>query len=205
MAAVTSAHPTGARTGEPTGLPTPARAMRDDDRLLRFSRQILLPRIGVEGQERLDAAHAVVMGLGGLGSPVAAYLVAAGVGRLTLVDFDQVEVSNLQRQILHGEADLGRPKVESARDSLRRLNSDCRIDTVDQRLEDEPLRQLFAGADVVLDGTDRFSSRAQINRVAVLSRTPLVSGAVIRFEGQLTTFEFRDPEAPCYHCLYGEG
>ncbi|AGA34322.1 Sulfur carrier protein adenylyltransferase ThiF [Thioalkalivibrio nitratireducens DSM 14787] len=177
----------------------------NDDVLLRYSRQILMPEVGAEGQERLEAAHAIVMGLGGLGSPIAAYLAAAGVGRLTLVDFDEVDLTNLQRQILHGQADIGRPKVDSAEESLRRLNPGCRIDKIPRGLEQPELETLCAGADLILDGTDNFASRALINRAAVASRTPLISGAVIRFEGQLATFDFRDPDAPCYHCLYGDG
>jgi molybdopterin-synthase adenylyltransferase len=177
----------------------------DDDVLLRYSRQILLPNIGVEGQDRLAAAHAVVMGLGGLGSPIAAYLAAAGVGHLTLVDFDHVDLSNLQRQILHGQSDIGRLKVDSAADSLRRLNPGCRLSRLACRLEQEELESLCAKADVILDGTDNFASRALINRAAVASGVPLVSGAVVRFEGQLATFDFRDPNAACYHCLYGDG
>jgi molybdopterin-synthase adenylyltransferase len=180
-------------------------AAGDDDLLLRYSRQILLPGIGAEGQDRLAAAHAVIMGLGGLGSPIAAYLAAAGVGRLTLVDFDHVDLSNLQRQILHGQADIGRLKVDSAADSVFRLNPACRVDRIPDRLAQETLQRLFGVADVILDGTDNFASRALINRAAVAAGTPLVSGAVIRFEGQLTTFDFRDPEAACYHCLYGDG
>lgn len=176
-----------------------------DELLLRYSRQILLPGIGPEGQDRLAAAHAVVMGLGGLGSPIAAYLAAAGVGRLTLVDFDHVDLSNLQRQILHGQGDIGRRKVDSAAASLLRLNPDCHIQRVDERLDCAALGDLFATASVILDGTDNFTSRALINRAAVTVRAPLVSGAVIRFEGQLTTFDFRKPDAACYHCLYGDG
>jgi molybdopterin-synthase adenylyltransferase len=177
----------------------------DDLLLLRYSRQILLPGIGAEGQDRLTAAHAVVMGVGGLGSPIAAYLAAAGVGRLTLVDFDHVDLSNLQRQILHGQADIGRLKVDSAADSVLGLNPGCRVDRIAARLDHAALRELFAAADVVLDGTDNFASRASINHAALATGTPLVSGAVIRFEGQLTTFDFRDPGAACYHCLYGDG
>lgn len=179
--------------------------MDEDEWLLRYSRQILLPGIGAEGQERLAAAHVVVMGLGGLGSPIATYLAAGGVGHLTLVDFDHVDLSNLQRQILHGQADIGRAKVASAAESLTRLNPHCRIDRIASRLEQGELEALLRQADLVLDGTDNFSSRALINRAAVATRTPLVSGAVIRFEGQVTTFDFRDPDAACYHCLYGEG
>ena len=177
----------------------------NDDLLLRYSRQILLPNIGAEGQERLEAAHAVVMGLGGLGSPIAAYLAAAGIGQLTLVDFDHVDLSNLQRQILHGQADIGRLKVDSAAESLQRLNPGCHLNRVARRLEQAELEELCAGADLILDGTDNFTSRALINRAAVATGTPLVSGAVIRFEGQVATFDFRDPDAACYHCLYGDG
>ena len=177
----------------------------NDQLLLRYSRQILLPNVGVEGQERLSVAHAVVMGLGGLGSPVASYLAAAGVGQLTLVDFDRVDLSNLQRQVLHGQRDIGRLKVDSAADSLRQLNPGCRLNTLARRLDPAELETLCADADVVLDGTDNFASRALINRAAVAAGVPLVSGAVIRFEGQLATFDFRDPSMPCYHCLYGEG
>ena len=177
----------------------------DDNQLLRYSRQIMLPGVGVEGQERLRNAHAVVMGVGGLGSPAAAYLAAAGVGRLTLVDPDHVEVSNLQRQILHGEPDLGRDKVASAADRLAALNPACRVEARAEALDATAMTALFAGADVVLDGTDNFTSRGEISRAALETGTPLVSGAVIRFEGQLTTFDYRDPDAACYHCLYGEG
>ncbi|WP_018175340.1 MULTISPECIES: molybdopterin-synthase adenylyltransferase MoeB [unclassified Thioalkalivibrio] len=177
----------------------------DDPELLRYSRQIMLPGVGVEGQQRLQEAHAVIMGLGGLGSPVAAYLAAAGVGRLTLVDPDHVEVTNLQRQILHTDADIGRDKVESAARRLAAMNPNCHVETRAERLDVDAMTTLFAKADVVLDGTDNFASRGAINRAAVASGTPLVSGAVIRFEGQLTTFDYRDPEAACYHCLYGEG
>ena len=176
----------------------------NDDELLRYARQIMLPAIGIEGQERLHRAHAVVMGVGGLGSPVAAYLAAAGVGRLTLVDPDHVEASNLQRQILHGEADLGADKVASGARRIATLNSACRVETRAERLDADAMRALFAGADVVLDGTDHFAARGAINRAAVATGTPLVSGAVIRFEGQLTTFDFRDPQTGCYHCLYGD-
>lgn len=176
-----------------------------DETLLRYSRQILLPQVGTEGQAKLAAAHAVIMGLGGLGSPVGAYLAAAGVGHLTLVDFDRVDVSNLQRQIVHGYADIGRLKVESAAESLQQINPDCRINCVSQRLEPKDLEALFQTASVILDGTDRFLSRAQINQAAVRTGRPLVSGAVIRFEGQLMTMDFRDPDTACYHCLYGDG
>ncbi|WP_018175610.1 molybdopterin-synthase adenylyltransferase MoeB [Thioalkalivibrio sp. AKL8] len=177
----------------------------DDDQLLRYSRQIMLPGVGIEGQESLQQAHAVIMGLGGLGSPVAAYLAAAGVGRLTLVDPDHVDVTNLQRQILHTDADIGRDKVASAADRVAAMNPRCQVETRAERLGDAAMTRLFASANVVLDGTDNFAARGAISRAALAAGTPLVSGAVIRFEGQLTTFDYRDPEAACYHCLYGEG
>ncbi|MGM0553219.1 MAG: HesA/MoeB/ThiF family protein [Pseudomonadota bacterium] len=177
----------------------------DDQHLLRYSRQIMLPGVGMDGQACLQQAHAVIMGLGGLGSPVATYLAAAGIGRLTLVDFDQVEITNLQRQPLHGDADLGRDKVASAADRLAAINPDCEITTRAERLDMPAMQTLFGSAEVVLDGTDNFASREQISAAARAVGTPLVSGAVIRFEGQLTTFDYRDPHAACYHCLYGEG
>ncbi|WP_018871885.1 molybdopterin-synthase adenylyltransferase MoeB [Thioalkalivibrio sp. ALJ16] len=177
----------------------------EDEQLLRYSRQIMLPGVGVEGQQALLQAHAVIMGLGGLGSPLAAYLAAAGVGRLTLVDPDHVEVTNLQRQILHTDADIGRDKVASAAARIAAMNPACRVETRAEHLDADAMRQLFATADVVLDGTDNFAARGTISRAALEASTPLVSGAVIRFEGQLTTFDYRSPDAACYHCLYGEG
>ncbi len=175
--------------------------MNDAD-LLRYSRQIMLEPIDIEGQERLLAGHALVVGAGGLGSPVALYLAAAGVGRLTLADADAVELSNLQRQIAHGEADLGRNKAESARESALALNPDCRIETLTTHLEGEGMAAAVAAADLVLDCTDRFSSRYAINAACRAVGVPLVSGAAIRFSGQLAVFDPRDPEGPCYACLY---
>ncbi|MFB9147946.1 ThiF family adenylyltransferase [Halomonas alkalicola] len=175
--------------------------MHDAD-LLRYSRQIMLAQIDIEGQERLLAGRALVVGAGGLGSPVALYLAAAGVGRLTLADADAVELSNLQRQIAHGEADLGRNKAESARDSARALNPGCTIETLTAHLEGEAMAAAVADADVVLDCTDRFSSRYAINAACRAAGVPLVSGAAIRFSGQLAVFDPRDPDGPCYACLY---
>ncbi|MFP4262845.1 MAG: HesA/MoeB/ThiF family protein [Halomonas sp.] len=175
--------------------------MNDRD-LLRYSRQIMLEALDIEGQERLLAGHALVVGAGGLGSPVALYLAAAGVGRLTLADADEVELSNLQRQIAHGEADLGRNKAESAREAALALNPGCRIETLTTHLAGEALAEAVASADVVLDCTDRFSSRYAINAASRAARVPLVSGAAIRFSGQLAVFDPRDPESPCYACLY---
>lgn len=175
--------------------------MNDAD-LLRYSRQIMLAQIDIEGQERLLAGRALVVGAGGLGSPVALYLAAAGVGQLTLADADAVELSNLQRQIAHGEADLGRNKAESARESARALNPGCRVETLTAHLEGESMAAAVADVDVVLDCTDRFSSRYAINAACRAAGVPLVSGAAIRFSGQLAVFDPRDPDGPCYACLY---
>lgn len=179
----------------------------NDQALLRYSRQIMLEQIDIAGQERLLAGHALVVGAGGLGSPVALYLAAAGVGRLTLADDDVVELSNLQRQVAHGEADLGRNKAESAAEAARALNPGCRIEALTRRLDGAALADAVAAADVVLDCTDRFSSRYAINRACLAARVPLVSGAAIRFSGQLAVFDSRDAASPCYACLYppGEG
>lgn len=176
-----------------------------DDQLLRYSRQIMLPGVGLDGQERLAAAHAVIFGLGGLGCPVALYLAAAGVGQLTLIDDDVVDHSNLQRQILHREQDVGRLKVDSAAEVLLERTPFCRIQRMAKRPGLSELKRILATVDVVIDGTDSFASRNMINLAAVNMGIPLVSGAVIRFEGQLTTFHSLIPESPCYHCLYGDG
>ncbi|WP_073435815.1 HesA/MoeB/ThiF family protein [Halomonas cupida] len=173
-----------------------------DQQLLRYSRQIMLNEVDIEGQQRLLDGHALIIGAGGLGSPVALYLAAAGVGRLTIADDDLVEVSNLQRQIAHGESDLGVNKAESAAASARALNPGCRITAIDHRLEAEALRAVVSEADVVLDCTDRFSSRYAINQACVTAGVPLVSGAAIRFGGQLAVFDGADADSPCYACLY---
>ncbi|MEC9483412.1 MAG: molybdopterin-synthase adenylyltransferase MoeB [Halomonas sp.] len=177
----------------------------NDEALLRYSRQIMLDQIDIEGQERLLASHALIVGAGGLGSPVALYLAAAGVGHLTVVDDDRVELSNLQRQIAHGEGDIGRPKAESAAEAARRLNAGCRVDARVCRLSGAGLEAAVADADVVIDCTDRFSSRYAINRACLKNATPLVSGAAIRFSGQLAVFDPRDTHGPCYACLYPPG
>lgn len=177
----------------------------NDDQLLRYSRQILLPEFGVEGQQRLLAARVLIVGLGGLGSPVALYLAAAGVGHLVLADFDQVELSNLQRQIVHRTADLGRRKVESARDALSRLNPEVKIGVCDGQIHRGPaLEEQVTLADVVVDASDNFITRFAVNDACVKLGTPLVSGAAIRLEGQVTVFDFTDPGSPCYRCLYPE-
>ncbi len=174
-----------------------------DDQLLRYSRHILLDDIGIEGQERLRAAHALVVGAGGLGSPAAIYLAASGIGTLTLVDGDTVDLTNLQRQVLHGTPDVGLCKTASGEHALRRLNPDVRVAAVQVRADAARLDALVAGADVVLDCTDNFATRHAINRACVAHATPLVSGAAIRFDGQVASFDLR-AEAPCYACLFPE-
>lgn len=177
----------------------------NDDQLLRYSRQIMLPEIDAAGQERLAAAHVLLVGLGGLGSAAGLYLAAGGVGRLTLADFDKVDLSNLQRQILHGAADIGRMKTESARDRLLALNPEVRLHLVDQVMDADSLGRHVRGADVVVDASDNFRTRFAVNAACVAARRPLVSAAAIRFEAQISVFDARDPAAPCYRCLYGAG
>ncbi|MBE2293325.1 MAG: molybdopterin-synthase adenylyltransferase MoeB [Phycisphaerales bacterium] len=174
-----------------------------DDELLRYSRQILLPEFDIEGQERLRQAHALIIGMGGLGSPVAMYLAAAGVGRLSLVDDDQVDLSNLQRQIAHRTADIGRFKVESAGDTLRALNPLIEVTTLPMRLNDAELRERVGEADVVVDACDNLATRLAINAACVQAGVPLVSGAAIRLEGQVLVWQ-PGGEGGCYRCLYRE-
>src|SRR4029077_21119370 len=169
---------------------------------LRYSRHILLPEIGVEGQQKLLAASALVIGAGGLGSPAALYLAAAGVGTISLADGDDVDLTNLQRQILHATASVGKPKVESGRDALARINPDGKVVPVRQRLEDGPLDALVASSSVVLDCSDNFATRHAVNRACVRRRKPLVSGAAVRFDGQVSVFDLRNELSPCYHCLF---
>lgn len=177
--------------------------MNDDD-LLRYSRQIMLPEIDAEGQMKLAGATVLIIGLGGLGSAASIYLAAAGTGRLILVDFDKVDLSNLQRQILHTTAGIGKPKTESARDHLQQLNPNVNLELVDHELETGELDQYVERADVVVDATDNFRSRFALNAACVRARTPLVSAAAIRFEAQFSVFDPRRPDSPCYRCLYGE-
>lgn len=174
----------------------------DDQQLLRYSRQIMLPQIDVEGQQKLLNARVLIIGLGGLGSPAAMYLAAAGVGCLALNDFDTVDLTNLQRQIAHDTESLGLCKVESARHTLSRLNPEIHIDTINRSLEGEDLELEIAASDVVLDCTDNFATRFAVNRACVATHTPLVSGAVIRFEGQISVFTPGFDDSPCYNCLY---
>ena len=176
----------------------------NDEQLLRYSRQIMLGDFDVAGQEALLRAHAAVFGLGGLGSPASLYLAAAGVGKLTLVDHDEVDLSNLQRQIIHNQAALGTAKVASAATRVHALNPDVAVHTVADKLSGQALLDVVAAADVVLDGTDNFAARYAINAACVATRTPLVSGAAIRWEGQIAVFDPRQEDSPCYQCLYGD-
>jgi len=176
----------------------------NDEQLLRYSRHILLPEIGVEGQERLRAARALVVGAGGLGCPAALYLAAAGVGRLTIADSDRVDLTNLQRQILYRTDSVGAPKVDAARATLGAVNPEVELVTLQKRLQADDLPEVVAGADIVLDCSDNFATRHAINRACVTYRKPLVSGAAIRFDAQLMVFDLRKPDAPCYACLFPE-
>jgi len=177
----------------------------DDSQLLRYSRHILLDELGPDAQMRFAQAHAVIVGMGGLGAPAAQFLAAAGVGRLTLCDPDTVDLTNLQRQILYAGGDVGEPKVDAARRRLAAVNPEVVVATVRARVGANELGVLTAAADVVLDCTDNFATRHAINRACVAARKPLVSGAALRFDGQLAVFDTRDPASPCYHCLFGEG
>ncbi|MEN6586535.1 MAG: molybdopterin-synthase adenylyltransferase MoeB [Sulfuricella sp.] len=176
----------------------------DDNQLLRYSRHILLPQLGVEGQEKLLAAHALIIGAGGLGSPIALYLAAAGVGHITICDGDTVDLTNLQRQIAHYTHSLGSNKALSAQRTLAAINPEIRVTAVPHRIAGDELAQLVAQADVVLDASDNFATRHAINLACVKHRKPLVSGAAIRFDGQVTVFDLRHPDSPCYHCLFPE-
>jgi molybdopterin-synthase adenylyltransferase len=175
-----------------------------DAELLRYSRHILLPEVGIEGQRRLLNSHALVVGAGGLGSPALMFLASAGVGRITLVDGDTVELSNLQRQLAHSEAQLGQTKVASAAHMLHGLNSQVELRPLALRAEGENLQALVREADVVLDCTDNFASRQAINRACVAARKPLVSAAAVGFDGQLSVFDVNDAASPCYACVFPE-
>jgi adenylyltransferase/sulfurtransferase len=177
----------------------------NDAQLLRYSRQIMLPQVDIEGQERLLSARALIIGAGGLGSPAAMYLAATGVGHLVIADHDVVELSNLQRQLLHHDSDIGRSKVASAQESLTTINPDIRVSAMAQTLQGEALGNAVRQTDVVLDCSDNFTTRFAVNRACVEHRTPLVSGAAIRMEGQVAVFDSRRENSPCYHCLYREG
>jgi molybdopterin/thiamine biosynthesis adenylyltransferase len=176
----------------------------NDQQLLRYSRHILLPEIGVEGQQKLLDAHALIIGAGGLGCPAALYLAASGVGTLTLCDGDTVDLTNLQRQILHRTSSIGLSKTVSAQATLAEINPEVRIIALNERANAVRLLELVAQADVVLDCSDNFATRYALNRACVQLKKPLVSGAATRFDGQVTVFDQRHAHSPCYHCLYPE-
>lgn len=174
----------------------------NDNQLLRYSRHILLDEIGIEGQEKLLAAHALVIGAGGLGSPAAYYLASAGIGRITLVDNDTVDLTNLQRQILHTTDRVGQAKVQSGRQTLAQINPEIEIVALTERAEGVRLDELVSQATVVLDCSDNFATRHAVNQSCVTHRVPLVSGAAIKFDGQISVFDSRAADAPCYACLF---
>lgn len=176
----------------------------NDELLLRYSRQILLPDVDINGQERLLASKVLIIGMGGLGAPVTLYLAAAGVGQLALVDFDTVDLSNLQRQVIHTTTSIGQLKVESAAQAARALNPHIQIDTLAHKLEYAELLSVVSSHDAVVDCSDNFPTRFSLNLACKTAGKPLISGAVIRMEGQITTFDFRQPNVACYRCLYGE-
>ncbi|MDU0810109.1 MAG: HesA/MoeB/ThiF family protein [Burkholderia sp.] len=175
-----------------------------DNQLLRYSRHILIEEIGINVQQRFLDSHAIVIGIGGLGSPATMYLAASGIGTITLADADTVDLTNLQRQILHTIESVGLPKTESARIALKRLNPDVNIHTVSEYVDDEWLDKNVGTANIVLDCSDNLATRYAINRACVKHRIPLVSGSALRFDGQISTFDFRSPESPCYACLFQE-
>ena len=177
----------------------------EDAQLLRYSRHILLDELGPDAQAKFAAAHVLIVGMGGLGTPAAHFLAAAGVGEITLCDADHVDLTNLQRQVLYATADIGLPKVDAAAQRLAAVNPDVRVKRVPARVGPDNLAPLVAAADVVLDGCDNFATRHAVNRACVALAKPLVSGAAIRFDGQIAVFDTRDAKSPCYHCLFGEG
>lgn len=176
----------------------------NDEQLLRYSRQIMLPQIDVAGQEKLLNSTVLIVGLGGLGSSAALYLASAGVGHLILADFDNVELSNLQRQVIHSTDDIGKSKVTSAAETLQKINPDITVTRFAAKLDDESLQALLPQVDLVVDGCDNFATRFAVNRACVAHHKPLVSGAAIRFEGQVSVFLNNGEGGPCYQCLYKE-
>jgi molybdopterin-synthase adenylyltransferase len=174
----------------------------NDNQLLRYSRHILLPQIGYEGQEKLTKIHALIVGAGGLGSPVALYLAASGVSKLTICDFDNVDLTNLQRQIIHTTQSVGINKAVSAQQTIYEINPEVCVQTIQQKSSEAEFKKLAETADVVIDCSDNFATRYALNRVCFALKRPLVSGAAINFEGQITVFDFRHENSPCYHCLF---
>ena len=174
----------------------------NDNQLLRYSRHILLPQIEYAGQEKLTKSHALIVGAGGLGAPAALYLAASGVGKLTICDFDTVDLTNLQRQIIHTTQSVGTNKALSAQQAIYEINPEVIVQTVQQKSTEAEFKVLAETADVVIDCSDNFATRYALNRVCFALKKPLVSGAAINFEGQITVFDFRHKESPCYHCLF---
>ena len=174
----------------------------EDQELLRYSKQIMLPQIDIEGQQKIMDSTILIIGMGGLGSPTALYLAAAGVGHLIIADFDQVELSKLQRQMIHQTKDIGDDKVNSAKNKLTELNPNIKITIANEIIHTGNLPELIKGVDIVLDGTDNFDSRFEINQICVEHQKPLVSAAVVRFEGQVSVFKGYEKDLPCYQCLY---
>ncbi|MGB0238090.1 MAG: HesA/MoeB/ThiF family protein [Cycloclasticus sp.] len=174
----------------------------NDEQLLRYSRQIMLPSIDIEGQQALLDARVLIIGMGGLGSPAGLYLAAAGVGHLVISDFDDVDLSNLQRQIAHTTATIGQPKVESAKTTFETINPQTNVTVINKKLEGDALLEQVRLANIVVDCCDNFETRFAINDACVAAKTPLISGAAIRFEGQISVFDSRQPDSPCYNCLY---
>ena len=174
----------------------------NDQELLRYSKQIMLPQIDIEGQQKINDSKMLIIGMGGLGSPTALYLAAAGVGHIVIADFDQVELSNLQRQIIHSTSDIGDDKVNSAKAKLLELNPNITVTVANEIMHSENLASLIKDVDIVLDGTDNFESRFEINKACVECHKPLISAAVIRFEGQISVFKGYEVDQPCYQCLY---
>ena len=174
----------------------------NDDQLLRYSRHILLPQIDIAGQETLNRSRVLIVGAGGLGSPVALYLAASGVGNLIICDGDRVDLTNLQRQIIHHNHSIGLSKVSSAKQTLQTLNPEINVTALEERVDTARLQQLVADVDAVVDATDNFTTRHDINRACVIHKKPLISGAAVRFDGQISVFDLRSANSPCYHCLY---
>jgi molybdopterin/thiamine biosynthesis adenylyltransferase len=173
-----------------------------DEQMLRYSRHILLPQIGIKGQETLLQSHALIIGAGGLGSPAAMYLTASGIGKLTICDNDQVDLTNLQRQIIHHTDVIGMPKAVSAKKTLAGINPEVDVVTLDRRVDESSLPELVSAADVVVDASDNFSTRHAINRACATQKKPLVSGAAVRFDGQIAVFDLRHEASSCYQCLF---
>ena len=174
----------------------------NDNQLLRYSRHILLPQVEYAGQEKLTQSHALIVGAGGLGSPVALYLAASGVGKLTICDFDEVDLTNLQRQIIHTTQSVGINKAVSAQQTIYEINPEVAVQTIRQKSTEEQMAALVHAADVVIDCSDNFATRYALNRICFTQKKPLVSGAAVRFEGQITVFDFRSEVSPCYQCLF---